>query len=94
MDAEKKEKDDEQGGHAEERMVHQWVQEGDLSGDGVAEPGVGADGHADGEEDEDDTPAEGSGLRRGDDLGEATLERLQILTSHLLKRHGDDLGWW
>ena len=80
------EEDEDGNGGGEVGMEGQGGQEGDLGRQGVAQPGEGAHGHAQGGHEEGHAPAQGAGVRGGNDLGQAALERFQVLTGYLRRR--------
>ena len=83
VDAEEEEHDDGEGGGAEERVVPQTRDERDLGRERVAEPEEGPDGDEQGGHGQHEAPRARGGLRARDDLGQAALERLQVLAGNL-----------
>ena len=68
MDAEQEENQDGRGGHGEEEVIGEGREEGHFRREGIPQPVDGTDCHADGSEDENEAPPEGSRLGGRDDL--------------------------
>ncbi len=83
VDAAREQQQEERHGGGEVRVQPEGGGEGHLGRGGVAQPGERAHGHEHGGHEEGDAPAEGAGVRRGDYLGQAALECLQVLAGNL-----------
>ena len=74
-----------QTGKREERVEPERGEEGDLGGGGVIDPVQGSHCCTYWYEGEDESPSERPGFCVWNNFGQSPLERLQILTSHLLQ---------